>query len=384
VLEKSADATRHLAVTDGAINMQYLVNTARSHAIKFTKRSYLLDDQLITELSSRRFFQKTGLFWKSLYQLRSLVSQVYTTKFRAIHGWLLPFIVMTLACSVVYGGLMYGVYENPVDWQLQTGLYTTVFTVCLMVIWHYYTSKTIPWKPARFLRVFQSCARQKLDGFLFQRGVELDYQLDPTCNPFEPGTIDVFGCIIEDSPLVVPRQCSCNLAAACAIRAGFARNWDPNECAAFSRHFRKFCKQYLDALNPKQYSLDDWMENRYNQSRKDELHEGYDKRLTRKEFNSGMFVKAEAYVGKKPTNFKPRKIETRTAALLSRVGPYFWSLTKEVKLRLNIQSQNFYASGNTALELGDWLESCSGSYLVEIDYSNWDGSMTPSIVTGKL
>jgi hypothetical protein len=240
------------------------------------------------------------------------------------------------------------------------------------------------YKPANFaetlyINVPKICTKlyRSLD-FPLQEGTKLTSLKECRCEEKQEYT-PIVGATIEGAKLVCPTQCCSNVKAACGIRALFPRTWDEDENNRFSRFFRSFWLKKFGkrGLVFDEMPFEDWLEDStYTLSQKDELREGREAMLTKIDFEAGMFVKDEGYVNKTPVDMKPRKIETRTPHVLSRLGPYFKSASKSVKKSLSYDSPYYYGAGSDE-NINAWFAHFHGGFIYEIDYSNWDGSMTP-------
>lgn len=100
--------------------------------------------------------------------------------------------------------------------------------------------------------------------------------------------------------------------------------------------------------------------------------------LDERDIWASLFVKGEVYLGKTDENFKARMIWSRTDLFLYTYGPYFHALGKLLKKYFSKYSDNYYVSGGSALDWGQFgMKINDMKHIIESDASNWDGTMGP-------
>jgi len=192
--------------------------------------------------------------------------------------------------------------------------------------------------------------------------------------------IEVYGCVVDGMPVVIPNGCAHDMHAAIRIRFVFER--PPTVLAVENRFF-----QYaIDFLNKQKWDVFHWYSdvewlNHLAPSRRlrllDEDTGGGDQP---KHWTADIFVKAEAYVGKTWEAFKPRMIQARKAPLQLLVGPYFYAIYKWFA-RTFRYGKHVYSVNLNARELGVRAFASFGKGTVfEWDASNWDGSVTNTML----
>lgn len=359
----------HVAVTSKGINFQYLQNAAKAKIGSYVENKSTLDADITRYLSSKEFGVQIKQYWLRVKKTVPIYDEI-----RTIQESMKPQWISYKESAIWLLWLFVSIYVDP----------SLSIVVLLFAVLRWYFTKgreAIPFKPMNSLALMRSCAGDKWETISLQQGVSLSVVRDSHCDLKEQDTVDVFGTLIEGVPCVIPSKCSCNLGAACAIRAGFERSWDKEENRKFSKFFRTWCTKIFGQIEVGEVDFEEWL-CRYPISKRRDLEFALTQELGVMSSTSSMFVKDEAYVGKTRDNFKPRKIECRTDEYLARLGPWFWKLSKIIKRKL--PHKYYYTSGATAKELGDWFASTEDTFAVEIDYSNWDGSMTPWDIQNEI
>lgn len=187
--------------------------------------------------------------------------------------------------------------------------------------------------------------------------------------------IEVYGCVIEKSPVVIPNGCCHDMKSAVCIRFIFDRVLDRRWEYALLEFAKEFLSRVKWAPWP-WYSPFEWLEHLKVSRRKTLLLEDDGSAEDPKNWSADIFVKAEAYVGKTWEKFKPRMIQCRKSSLQIIIGPYFYSLYKWFAKSF-AEGKDVYSVNLNALALGHRAFMSFGlGRVFEGDASNWDGSVT--------
>lgn len=191
-----------------------------------------------------------------------------------------------------------------------------------------------------------------------------------SCQCQENKRVNSWGFVFSHIPFVIPLNCEHNAYNGLRIRFVFDRTFDP---AALGR----VIKTGFALLNREYWipyiGWNEWVS--HLPSRRKVIMREAQPSVTRSSAESSIFVKCEAYLGKLST-FKPRIIWCRTPEYQAFVGPMFYSIGKAVANMFPFESNLSYDSGFTAEQLGEKAVRAAGKrYLIEVDVSNWDGSL---------
>jgi hypothetical protein len=193
-------------------------------------------------------------------------------------------------------------------------------------------------------------------------------------------TIEVYGTVISGAPVVVPVGCHHDIANGLRIRFLFDRPWYDGLLDA---EFLKFCKLFLKNVQWSHwisFSTADWFHHLPYRRRKVLEEEDTQDPFAAKSWSSDIFVKGEAYIGKVWSNFKPRIIQCRKSPLQMAIGAFFYSLYKML-VRTFSHGPNIFSTSKNALQLGiDLVAMCGDGDLYEGDASNWDGTVTNTML----
>jgi hypothetical protein len=160
----------------------------------------------------------------------------------------------------------------------------------------------------------------------------------------------------------------------------FDREFDIEELSKF----QQFCLSVWSGwanivLKPK--SQEDFLNSQYSTKKAERINALTDVELNEKDVDSSLFTKGEIYLGKNPDNYKARMIWSRALKLIAHYGRYFHSFGKELGKKLNNNSNCYYISGATPVDVGNYAaEMMNYPFLYEMDVSNWDGSMLGEIL----
>jgi hypothetical protein len=364
---------QYLYVSEKAVNKQYLINMIKAKVQPFVKEKIRLDLDIRSILEDPVYLKEIADMWNRAWWQIPIFSSIFYWLRHTIHGTI-PFYMK--AAWAFFGVL--SVYIATLN--LTLGCTAIVLWLLVGCIFHGKFSEPVPFKQANVLFLFRACAKEKLGTTPLMPGFKAVCTDDNDC---PEAKVQVSGSIIDSCPVVIPHKCGHNMAAACEIRTGFERTWDHPELEAFSEFTRDFYATFLGELNLVDLDFEEWMQGRYGTSRKDELRQGKESGLEPRHFRSGIFVKDECYVGKLPSTFKPRKIETRQAALLAIMGPFVDAMTKAIKAKMSFETDFYYSAGATARQLGMWLERQAG-FIYKFDVSNWDGSLTAYDIADEI
>jgi hypothetical protein len=238
---------------------------------------------------------------------------------------------------------------------------------------HYFDSLSIP----------KVCiqSRGPVDYPKIRPGAKVTAHHSSVCCEDKP--LDVYGGIVEGTNPIVPLGCSHNMEAALRIRKTFDRDYEPKLVTEIVDNFISHMKTRKQN-SVKHLSYDAWLSKLPNHRRRRMLEcvDGFSSKL--KQYESTTFNKGEVYFGKTtlPTDrspgFKPRVIDCRADEFQNTFGLFFSELGNMIKEDLHHSKSNLvYTSGMDAKELGHLAEVAAlcYNYLLELDVSNFDGSI---------
>jgi len=186
------------------------------------------------------------------------------------------------------------------------------------------------------------------------------------------------------APMVYPNgRHNRNLEASLRIRMGQPLLIDKGAMASFGKHFKKMVSTWsLDVSDSE--PLAEFLLRKYPAKKAANFLRAAEEPLDSKDAWSTIFVKGEPYLGKRPDNYKPRMIWSRSDRIM-RFGPQFAQLSKQLSKYLNFHSRAWYSNGAHPADVGEYAEKISDdTYIFEMDVSNWDGSLCKHILDLEL
>ncbi len=190
-----------------------------------------------------------------------------------------------------------------------------------------------------------------------------------------------YGSVIEGAPMVIPKGCHHDEANGMIIRFLGAREQVGTEGVV--RDVINYSKTWLLPLFAAMpafylYSVGEWLAH-LNGKRRSMLANEPEVVDVSSAAPIDIFVKMEAYLGKLPSNFKPRLIMGRRLGFQNVVGAFMYSVSKYVGKVLNRFTDHWYVSSADALEVGAYFHRMflERNFVFESDVSNWDGSLHP-------
>lgn len=225
---------------------------------------------------------------------------------------------------------------------------------------------------ASVLNVRQRCSQGiKLPEVLEGVQISSKKDLETECDTSKK-LIGIYGCVLEDHPYVIPTTCHHNLYNGLRIRFCFDRSYASKaitDVVSGAISYVKKCK-FPSFSGVEQMQ---WI-GKFPTKRRLQLLEAKDQGLVVDPV-ADLFVKREPYVGKFHS-FKPRQIWNPKPSMMVWIGPVFAQINDYLARHFNIHHQITIDCGLTAEELGGKASECSSRRrLLEMDVSNWDGSL---------
>jgi hypothetical protein len=274
-------------------------------------------------------------------------------------------------------GLMFCVLSSLQLGTILSCILTLSFVAYVWFTWEQYPEMVAKpaFRLASLLKINQICKDVDVP---LQPGATLTHVRHRECIPQH---VDVYGAVIPKAQLVIPKTCQCNLVSALRIRFLFERQYDEPTISRFEKFFKQWVRDNIGRINGTVPTIDEWGAGRYSKSRIAELKQARLRPLTTAHFASKAFVKMETYVGKSAADFKPRMIQARHDEFLSRVGPFFYMVSKQLTKIFDRRSKFYYTNGATSEDIGNFARSLyNKGNVYEMDVSNWDGSMGPYVL----
>lgn len=193
-------------------------------------------------------------------------------------------------------------------------------------------------------------------------------------------TIENFGLNLQDISFVVPTTSDENLEAALAIRMGFERVSDEK----LNDEFRSWLLDTIDSYDPLYFdfpTFEDYKDHNWSRGLYERIAK-CDKRLTPALTEATIIMKIEAYLGKDEDNNKPRMIWSFSDSYLYTYAPYCSRLGKVLKERFMSRNDTMtYVCGENPDTIGALADEMDElPYIYEFDVSNWDGSMSSTVL----
>lgn len=292
-------------------------------------------------------------------------------------------LVQTL-CAVLFVSLfplsirlIYGNPTNPFRWTFSGFIWYFLFRLARFCGYLYF--EEMPrLRVLNSLKIWKTCSHHIVPPPISVRAkLSIPRKYDVAC-PTENG-VEVYGCIISNSPVAIPNQCAHDVARGLQIRMLFDRPDD-----ILGPRLYAFAREWLANVVWAPwvwYSRVDWLSSCTPSRREQVLTEDNGGGVLLMNWASSIFTKAEAYVGKTWLSFKPRIIQCRSAALLLETCWYFYSLYKWYAKTFSKEKRLVFGPNCNALELGTIVEDMFGEgYVYEADASNWDGSVTNTML----
>lgn len=215
------------------------------------------------------------------------------------------------------------------------------------------------------------------DGLKVTRRYDLE---DP--ENVEEKTVEVYGTIIEGAPMTYPHNNSQNMEGAQVIRFGTIR---PPVDDDYCEEYEQYCYNVFNGFTFPDFSAItrqdkvDHLVATYGLKRGNELAALIDAVLTPDMLKYILFVKGELYLGKVPSNFKPRQICSCPDVVIAKFSYYFHLMGKWLAGVLNQERNHCYASGLSPVQVGYFVETKmqDRKFLKDADHSNFDAGFTP-------
>lgn len=256
----------------------------------------------------------------------------------------------------------------------------TMYAVCVykaVYLWAHLVTGKVLVHYGSLVSIFPSCSK----------GIELPKLLnvwkfrlvpgdqDKACDDKKP--YSTFGSFIDGVSMVIPKACHHDQYNGLAIRFFFERFVNLIQLNSCIETAKLYLRNMVGEWHV--YSYDEWVHH-LGGKRMNMLINEPEATMLSKYVPVDIFVKLEAYLGKTPTNFKPRIIQGRQLAYQNVVGPFFYSVSKWLASVFHPSRSNLiYDNGIDARDLGEIASRCfKYKNVFEIDVSNWDGSLAPA------
>lgn len=226
--------------------------------------------------------------------------------------------------------------------------------------------------PASKIVIEKTCASQLPQDYPPVRdGSNYHYtEVVPTEKQLRP--VEVYGTI-TNSKVVYPASTIANVNDALRKRMLFERTTDP----VLLNEFMLFAFNWIDKLPdmfPEPLDNEVWLKQQYG-GKAPQYIKFIGEPVSREWVTWDVFNKKEGYLGKEDSDFKCRCICSASFVLLANLGSYFASVGKCVADLFNKNTDRYYCTKNTPVDVGEFGEKI-GKYRFkyEDDFGNFDGS----------